>query len=671
MLLTNLLVAMGIALGAIMLLYIVVRIIAGNTIITSKIMSDPSAEADLYYYLPGYQLHLEVNAIILLQRVKGKKTVLSASLEGVVVKPAATIVPDTTNLVIVEYFNNWFTSDDIELSASANALLENATIQTEDRIESIVTLFTKEASDMEPVKVAVHDFREMTDRGKVETEYVRITVKGVFEFPAAAFHEGKVFQVWKIPVDGLEKPIEASFYIHPAIREAGFEFPEKFSYKGLLTRPLVHRSFEIHMGGSVKPIKFGAMVPDSSRLMKIPLRNSYFTTRKQLPKFSNGVLVKNHITKASEVEGFAAIPINIFKAIFSIPAQLFQFNINRNKMMAELEQSKTALKAAIAANVEQAVQKAVPLAKREAGNTIDYVLGKKPEDPIVPVVKPDSPPKPDDEGPGPLPPLGKRPYQPDSRIELELKKNKIQFEKEFRLEALDVEVPTSSFWNKKYSGPWNGYRNVPGGIQDCIPAAAAHILTLWSSNTQDVPVILTVDEVVRLYSRESGYDSSSGDNDQGCILVDFMWNWNKKGIGNANRKIGLFQSLTKGDTQQVKQAITYFGACMIGLALPEYLQYVSRSGKPFWQLVTAPPKGSVEPGSWDNHAVAAIGYDEQGITVISWGIEVVISWEFYSKYNDESYVMISADWVPQRGTAPSGKDLAGLEKIFEQLTYTA
>lgn len=73
-----------------------------------------------------------------------------------------------------------------------------------------------------------------------------------------------------------------------------------------------------------------------------------------------------------------------------------------------------------------------------------------------------------------------------------------------------------------------------------------------------------------------------------------------------------------------------------------------------------------EPGSWGGHAVAAVGYDQDGLLVISWGKPARVDWSFYEKYNDESFVALSDLWVTKDKPSPSKKSLEELTDAINE-----
>jgi hypothetical protein len=55
-------------------------------------------------------------------------------------------------------------------------------------------------------------------------------------------------------------------------------------------------------------------------------------------------------------------------------------------------------------------------------------------------------------------------------------------------------------------------------------------------------------------------------------------------------------------------------------------------------------------------------YDDEGLTVVTWGTTVRASWEFHAAYCDELYAMLSPAWLRHD---PPGIDVATLTGDLE------
>lgn len=218
----------------------------------------------------------------------------------------------------------------------------------------------------------------------------------------------------------------------------------------------------------------------------------------------------------------------------------------------------------------------------------------------------------------------------------------------------ETAVPDSCFWHSRFAGDWMSYDNE--NIQDCVPAAAAHMIMCWTCNTRSTITKLTMDQVIAVYTRESGYDPVTGANDKACGTLTFLLHWRKLGI--SGNKISRYAGLDPGDRNELKLAISLFGACMIGFNMPNS----AKTQRDTWQLTD--PNNT--QGVWGLHAVAAVGYDSDFVLVISWGRLIKVEWRFYEAYNDEGFAVLSDDWIKD-GKSPAQQDLATLNTLMDNL----
>src|SRR3569833_308982 len=198
-------------------------------------------------------------------------------------------------------------------------------------------------------------------------------------------------------------------------------------------------------------------------------------------------------------------------------------------------------------------------------------------------------------------------------------------------------------------------------IGDCTCAAAGHLIMEWTDDNGKM-VTPTDKAIVAAYSAITGYDPKTGLNDNGAVELNVLNYWRKKGI--AGHKIMAFAALEPKNNNHVMQGVYLFGGCYIGRGLP-----ISAQKQTVWSV---PPGGAVgdgAPGSWGGHAVCVVGYDANGLTVITWGATNRMTWSFWNIYCDEAYAIISQDFVGSK-PAKNGFDLASLQTDLKQITST-
>lgn len=181
---------------------------------------------------------------------------------------------------------------------------------------------------------------------------------------------------------------------------------------------------------------------------------------------------------------------------------------------------------------------------------------------------------------------------------------------------------------------------------DCTAAAAGHMIEQWTTLNGD-PRIPSTPQVIEFYDHFSG-----GDPDAGANMLDVLKYWRSDGL--AGDKIDGFTQLDATNQLEVMTAISLFGNSDIGLALPDSVvaEDVDLLAVP-WMDASEPPNPQ------NGHDVVIVGYDAMNAYVATWGALKPMSWQFFGRYCDEAYAVLSKDWIGAN-TSPSGFDLATL-----------
>ena len=156
---------------------------------------------------------------------------------------------------------------------------------------------------------------------------------------------------------------------------------------------------------------------------------------------------------------------------------------------------------------------------------------------------------------------------------------------------------------------------------DCTIAALAHAVTVYNGlvGTRKIP---ESDSVVKLYFHlTDGVDS-------GMNALDVLNYWRKHAA--EGEKILAFAKVERKNINQVKQAISLFGGVYLGFQVQENADTDFEARKPW------------TPGDLtnDGHAVYATAYDENYITVLTWGNTQQGTWDWWLECVDEAYAIL-------------------------------
>lgn len=204
--------------------------------------------------------------------------------------------------------------------------------------------------------------------------------------------------------------------------------------------------------------------------------------------------------------------------------------------------------------------------------------------------------------------------------------------------------PTDDHYSKIPNWPMMG--NDQYG--DCVLASSGHIIQDWTTYAS-TPKYPTDSQVISLYLKLSPRD-------EGLVMLDTLNLWRQSGLWNVDDKIFAYVALDPKDITQAKEAIYLFGNIHIGMSLPDNNTFGP------WDAVQGPPN------PYNGHAVCLVGYDDKGFWAVSWGQLMHVSWAWYTKYCDESYAILSDDWLTSSGKTIDGFDFETLKTDLNEIT---
>ena len=168
-------------------------------------------------------------------------------------------------------------------------------------------------------------------------------------------------------------------------------------------------------------------------------------------------------------------------------------------------------------------------------------------------------------------------------------------------------------------------------------------------------------QIVAAYSAITGYNPTTGANDNGAVEIDVLNYWRQTGI--AGHKIGAYVALEPSNHNHVMDSVYIFEGCYIGVQLPISAQAQVQNHQP-WSVPPGGPTGDGKPGSWGGHAVPVVAYDSRGVTVVTWGALQVMTWSFWEAYCDEAYAILSNDYLTGKKTTPQGFSMASCRRTW-------
>jgi len=161
-------------------------------------------------------------------------------------------------------------------------------------------------------------------------------------------------------------------------------------------------------------------------------------------------------------------------------------------------------------------------------------------------------------------------------------------------------------------------------LGDCTIAALAHALTIYKGYIGSKQ-IMPETEVIKLYFK------LTGGIDSGLDELNVLNYWKDNTV--YGEKILGYVSIDPKNRIHIKQAIQLFGGVYLGFQVQEKCVEQFDAGLPW----------TPGPLTNDGHAVFLTAYDENGVTVLTWGNSQKGTWEWWEECVDEAYAILPSE----------------------------
>ena len=292
-----------------------------------------------YYYLPAPLIKIIATAKVeIVTDTSTNQITKETKLKELNISAVSETLPDTSQLLLVKYTRSSFANDDVKIGVNAMGLLENVASVTEDRFTNVIIALLEAPSS---VLKTTPDAMANLDAAIVVTKEIKEYTKEFILQPDKIIIGGGDCFIWIIKVtDEPNNPVqvEASFKVSFSSPFAANSSNQSTASTivagdGIYVRPSIalQISFLPYNNNLLQTISANAAtitVPDVTKAILLSVTRTMMVKKTQTLKLQNGMLLENAIVKPSESESFISIPVNILKAIFSIPAQLLTFRIH-------------------------------------------------------------------------------------------------------------------------------------------------------------------------------------------------------------------------------------------------------------------------------------------------------------------------------------------------------
>lgn len=200
-----------------------------------------------------------------------------------------------------------------------------------------------------------------------------------------------------------------------------------------------------------------------------------------------------------------------------------------------------------------------------------------------------------------------------------------------------VPVPKIAAWGMDGNSAWG----------DCAIASSAHCIAAWDAEISSGDAIPTDAAAVVQYQAITGAVTPGDADDTGLVLSDVLKLWSNVGLFTDN-KIAAYAPVNHKAIVDIHQAVAEYGACYVGVNLPQSAEDQFNAGMP-WTLVGDAPVGG--------HAICIVAFDAGSsrgpgwLYAVTWGAVVRVQWNWFAEYATEAWAIVSQEYA-EAGKGP-------------------
>jgi hypothetical protein len=183
-------------------------------------------------------------------------------------------------------------------------------------------------------------------------------------------------------------------------------------------------------------------------------------------------------------------------------------------------------------------------------------------------------------------------------------------------------------------------------LGDCTIAALAHAITTYRG-------LISKKEIMSKQAVTKLYFHLTGGVDSGLNELDVLNYWRQNAV--EKDKILGYVKIDPKNHVHIEQAMQLFGGVYLGFQVQQNCLQEFDAHKPW----------TPGPLTTDGHAVFAVGYDQNTVTVLTWGNTQQGTWAWWDECVDEAYAILPPE-AAKSAFAP-GFNLAQLQADLNQV----
>ena len=296
------------------------------------------------YYLPETYFEIQVVSWLSLH-IDDNDKLTSTQVVQQDFKIKTTTKADASTCFFLEYRNDPLANHEFKLKLNEELLLENVDLVLSSQTPEIFSALSVAPTEIADT-AAGDSFLETTIDAPPPAKTIIKKVKKQFVIPAWKSTVEKGDEVhWPVVInphdEGLSgdlQIVDIGFRLFTKIEQDDQNTTETSEtdgtqyWPGLLFRPRINAVTSVFSKIKAQELQFdleGMQLLSKDHLICVPIRSTPFVKRTHTLSITKGELVAHNISNPSSLQGFIGIPINIAKAIVSIPAQLVRIQIKQ------------------------------------------------------------------------------------------------------------------------------------------------------------------------------------------------------------------------------------------------------------------------------------------------------------------------------------------------------
>lgn len=213
--------------------------------------------------------------------------------------------------------------------------------------------------------------------------------------------------------------------------------------------------------------------------------------------------------------------------------------------------------------------------------------------------------------------------------------------------------PPASYWGRDIS-QWGMMLNDQLGC--CAIASVGHtIMVMTDGGEGSKPAVMTDAEVLAGYEEAGGYMPGQPDTDRGCVLSEVLARWQGEGfqVAGSVHKLQGWVRLEVDDLESIKFSIARMATVSAGVSMTASAMQQFMDGREW-----SDPGSDIEGG----HAIPLVGYDADGVELVTWGRRQRASWAWWRALGMEAYCLLDEDLASAHGI-----DWTSLQQDMQQV----